>query len=100
MNMLNELETLVPAPANPLDVDEAVLEQNEKVIGITFPDDFVQYGLKYGSGQVSVKAYSWEIWSACRITYPKIVKEFHDTYYPMREALETYDISLGLFPEP
>jgi hypothetical protein len=98
--MFSELRRLLPAPHSPIDTDESFLARNTRALGIRFPKDFIAYGKRYGSGTISVKAYSWEIYSPFRPSYPKFVKHFFARQDAYRKACETTDLSLGLFPEP
>jgi hypothetical protein len=90
---------LLPVPASPVDLNESVLTQNESALGIAFPDDFVEYSRVFGSGVVDFGPYDVSIYSAFRPTYLEFCKKFHDINYEHREACETFDVPLGLFPE-
>ncbi len=68
-NKISELKTILKPPAKPLDCDEEMLARNETVLRIKFPNDFLEFGRIYGSGQIKT-AYTWEVWSPFRPTYP------------------------------
>ena len=97
--MLNQLRAILSPPNNPIDVNERILDENVKAIGVSFPVDYVEYSRIYGTGQVSVGKYKWEVWSAFRPRYLGLCQRFHDIWSEMREALETFHLPLGLFPE-
>jgi hypothetical protein len=99
-NFLEQIRTIVPVPASPIDVDEPVLRKNEAALNTRFPEDFVAYARVYGSGSVVAGPYSWEIWSPFRTAYPRIVENFAWIWGEVRDALETHEVPLGLFPEP
>ena len=65
-----------------------------------FPDDFVAYSTTYGSGTLRNGDDDCELPSVCRSTYPAIVEGFSSRNREFREAAETHDVGLGLFPEP
>jgi len=98
--MLDELTNLLRPPESPIDVDEAFLRLNEAAFGIAFPKDFVEYSRIYGSGTIGVTAYSLEVYSAFRPTLPRFVDEFRYCKGEFRKAMQTFDVGLGLFPEP
>jgi len=104
-----EIQKIMPPPANPIDVDPAVLQRNLESLKLTsgLPEDYLRYATLYGSGSPRIHydepglgPHSWDFWSPARPTYPEIVADFFDTKNQYREAMETFDIPLGLYPEP
>ena len=98
--MLNGLREILPLPDKRIDIDAAICERNQRTLGITFPNDFIEFGVTYGSGQIQAGSYTWEIYSACRSTYPAIVKQFVWIMKEEREAQEQFHLPIRLFPEP
>jgi hypothetical protein len=98
--MLRELRKLLPVPESPIDTDESVLAQNVEVLNVQFPEDYLSYGRVYGSGTISVRSYSWEIYSPFRTSYPQFVNDFVEAQSVYREAMDNFHVPLGLFPEP
>lgn len=96
---LTRLQALVPPPAAPIDIDDATLQANLKSLKTNFPSDYLQYAKLYGSGRMHAGPYDWEIWSPARPSYPATVKRFHRVWSQARDAMETKDVPLGLFPE-
>jgi hypothetical protein len=93
-----DLVRILPPPENPLDSEEALLSRNERALRIKFPDDFIEFGRTYGSGTVR-SAYSWEVWSPFRPTYPLIVLEFARIWNIFKDATEVSGVPFGIFPE-
>lgn len=98
-DFLTRLQTVLRPPSAPIDVDRKALWANIESLRISFPDDFLQYSLLYGSGTIRVGPYSWEIWSAARPSYPSTVANFSQIQSELRDALETHAVPLDLFPE-
>lgn len=96
---LARLQSLVPPPPAPIDVDDATLQANLKSLKTNFPSDYLQYAKVYGSGRIRVGPYTWEIWSPARPSYPLTVKKFYDIWSQLRNAAGTHDLRLGLYPE-
>lgn len=99
IDYLKQLAMIMPPPEAPIDVDTSILSMNIQEIGTNFPDDYLQYSMQYGSGEICVDPYSWEIWSPGRESYPATVKRFHELFAELRDALEASDLPLGLYPE-
>lgn len=99
-NLMGQLEAILPPPASPANADPEALRRNAQALKVTFPSDYVQYCVRYGSGSIDVGVYAWEVWSAARPTYPGIVARFSQIWGELRGALETADVPLGLYPEP
>jgi len=97
-NKIAELTSILPPPENPLDLDEAMLQRAERVLRIKFPTDFLEFSRTYGSGTIKA-AYSWEVWSAFRPTYPLLILEFSRIWNIYRDATEIRDVPFGIFPE-
>jgi hypothetical protein len=93
-----DLARLLPPPEKPLDYNEAMLARNQGVFRIQFPDDFVEFGRAYGSGTIKA-AYSWEVWSPFRPTYPLIVLEFARVWNLFKDAADVSGVPFGIFPE-
>ncbi len=98
--MLEKLKQLLKPPESPIDVDESVLQGNIVQLGVEFPEDFMAYSRVYGSGTISVTAYSWEIYSSFCPKFPKFVNKFFRREDSYRKAMDTDNLDLGLFPEP
>jgi hypothetical protein len=97
-NVVAELVKILPPPAAPIDSDESALQRNEQALRIKFPHDFLEFGRIYGSGTIRC-AYSWEVWSPFRKTYPLIVLEFARICNIFKAAMEVNDVPFGIFPE-
>src|SRR5438128_1827733 len=97
-NKMPEFVKILPPPVNPLDLAEPTLARNERVLRIKFPTDYVAFGRLYGSGTIK-SAYSWEVWSPFRSTYPLIVLEFSRIWNIFREAMDIDDVPFGIFPD-
>jgi len=104
-----EIQKIMPPPANPIDVDPAVLQRNLESLKLTsgLPEDYLRYAMIYGSGcpqlhdnDPEIGPRTWDMWSPARPTYPEIIARFYDAKNQFREAMETFDIPLGLYPEP
>jgi hypothetical protein len=99
--LLKKLQAIVPVPASPIDVGDVVMKKSMKTLKVGLPQDYLAYARIYGSGTVSCRVYSWEIFSPGRPSFPKFVSEFHDDQGVYRKAMDTFDeVDLGLFPEP
>lgn len=99
----------MPPPAEPIDVDPAMLQRNLISLKLTsgLPEDYLRYSMLYGSGVVEFydthpdwRTYGWDICSPARLSYPVNVASFFDVNNQYREAMETFYIPLGLYPEP
>jgi hypothetical protein len=97
-NQMSELKGVLPTPEKPLDCDEAILVRNQRILKIKFPADFVEFGRTYGSGEIKT-AYSWEVWSPFRSTYPLIVMNFARIVHSFRDAMQITAPPFGVFPE-
>ena len=97
-NKITELAKILAPPDAPLDQGEEWLERNQGILRISFPSDFVDFGRTYGSGEIS-SAYSWEVWSPFRPTYPLIVLEFSRIWHIYKDAMEVTDVPFGIFHE-
>lgn len=97
--MLDKLKGLLPTPKYPIHFDESILEKNQAVLGTEFPSDFLDFSRRYGSGSISVKAYEWEVYGALDSSFPQFVDSFRFSKGEYREAMETFDVPLGLYPE-
>lgn len=97
-NKIPDLLKILPPPEKPLDFEESMLQRNQSILRLEFPSDFVEFGKIYGSGTIK-SAYSWEVWSPFRPTYPLIVLEFARTWNIFKEASEINDVPFGIFPE-
>lgn len=98
--MLDELTCLLRPPESPIDVNETMLHENEATLGVSFPQDYVEFSRIYGSGAISVTAYSLEVRCAFRPNVARYVEEFRYCKGEYRKAMQTFDVGLGLFPEP
>lgn len=97
-NKTSELAALVSPPEHPMDFDDASLQRNQGILRIEFPQDVVEYARTFGSGTFDA-AYSWEVWSPARRTYPLIVLEFSRICNIFKEAMEIDDVPFPIFPE-
>jgi hypothetical protein len=97
-NVIAKLAKVLPLPKAPCDTDPKMLARNEGILRIQFPKDFVDFGKQYGSGTIK-SAYSWEVWSPFRPTYPLIVMEFARTWNIYRDSVGGTDVPFGIFPE-
>ncbi len=98
LNKMSRLRNVLTPPNVALDYDEKWLKRNESILRIQFPRDFVEFGKRYGSGNIR-SAYSWEVWSPFRSSYPLIVLEFSRVWNIYKEAMEIDDVPFGIFPE-
>lgn len=98
--MLNKLTSLIPMPTAPIDTSEKRLTAGSKALAVRLPADFLEYSRTYGSGTISTQAYSWEVYSVFRRTYPAFVAKFFSRQDTYRRAMETTHLPLGLYPEP
>ncbi|MEZ6057218.1 MAG: SMI1/KNR4 family protein [Planctomycetaceae bacterium] len=97
-NLIQELVKVLPPPSKPLDTDESLLVRLETCTRTPFPADFIEFGKVYGSGQIK-SAYSWEVWSPFRSTYPLIILEFARTWELFRDAMELGNEPFRIFPQ-
>src|SRR5579871_2413771 len=97
-NKMRDLIKILKPPSTPLDRDESALARAERVLRLKFPSDFLEFGRIYGSGTIKT-AYSWEVWSPFRPTYPLIVLEFARIWNIFRDSMEVHDVPFGIFPE-
>lgn len=95
--MFSLLSSILPIPFAPVQNDESVLLNNQEVLGIQFPSDFVEYSCTYGSGRIGNDAYTWDVVSGACPFYPRFVEEFRDTFSSCHEGS---DKELTIFPEP
>ena len=97
--MIGNLKKLLPIPITPIDIDESILQTNIAALKTDLPRDFIEYSRVYGSGGINVKFYTWEVCSAFRPSFPGFVADFFTCQAAFRDAMETFDIALGLYPE-
>lgn len=74
-----QLVALVPKPEQSIDIDPNVMHQNEKLLGVTFPSDYIKFALQYGSGELCLETYGWEIYSPARVNLPNFIARFRYT---------------------
>ena len=93
---MRELTKILPPPKKPLDYDEDALHVNHGIFQFDFPEDFLEFGRTYGSGEIKC-AYSWEVWSPCRRLYPFLVLDFAVVMNACKDEIE--DPPFAIFPE-
>lgn len=98
--MFDVLQTILPIPSAPVQNDERALRHNERVLGIRFPPDFVDYSCIYGSGEICDDTYRWEVIGRASPSCPTFVSEFRKTFSQLRDAYQPYTIPFHLYPEP
>ncbi len=94
----SELAALVSPPDAPLDFDKTVLQRNQGILRIEFPADAVEFAKVFGSGRFKC-AYTWEVWSPSRQTFPLIVLEFSRIFNMFKESMEIDDVPFAIFPD-
>ncbi|GAB4158226.1 MAG: hypothetical protein Tsb009_35380 [Planctomycetaceae bacterium] len=92
-------EELLIVPNAPIDTDESAIERSMGALGIRLPHDYLLFCDKYGSGSVFTAGKRFELISAGRVTYPDFVRDFSERQGQFRDAMETHDVGLGLYPE-
>ncbi len=102
--MFEELRALIPPPESPIDIAPAQVKLNESALGIRFPSDYLAFGSVYGTGRVFVHLdeesfYFWHIVSPGCSRYLEFVKKFSERHIEERDAYESFDLPLGIFPE-
>ncbi len=97
--LLEKLEPILLVPDKPIDTDTDTLEQNQQKMNVSFPEDYLEFSTLYGSGHFSADGRGIEFYSVGRVSYPDIVQDFFERQNEYREAMETYNVPLGLFPE-
>ena len=97
-NRFAELTKILPPPPQPADYDERYLQWNQNVLSTKLPDDFIEFGRIYGSGTIKT-AYSWEVCSPFRVTFPMFVLDFARTCQVYKDAAEPEGVPFGIFPE-
>lgn len=97
-NMIAELIKVLPPPNTPMDTDESLLGRLQRCVRIQFPADFIEFGKVYGSGMIK-SAYSWEVLSPFRPSYPLFIFNFARNQELYRDAMEIGDEPFRIFPQ-
>lgn len=97
-NRISDFVKIIPPPSAPGDFDEKLLKWNQNVLCTKLPDDFIEFGKVYGSGIIET-AYSWEVCSPCRVTFPMFVIEYARICHLYKDAAEPEGVPFGIFPE-
>lgn len=96
---LNALTNLMAPPGSPTHAEKNTLRMNERILGIKFPDDYVEFSRIYGSGRISVGKYWWEIIGAFDEKLPHFILAFISTRGGFRSQWSDVQPPIGLFPE-
>jgi hypothetical protein len=97
-NRVAELAKILPPPNAPLDRDESFLRRLENCTRIQFPADFIEFGKLYGSGTIK-SAYSWEVLSPFRPSYPLYILNFARNQELYRDSMEVGNEPFRVFPQ-
>jgi hypothetical protein len=97
-NRMSDLAKILPPPAEAPQFNEELLDWNQNKLSTLLPDDFIEFGRVYGSGTIET-AYSWEVCSPFRVTFPMFVMDFARICHLYKDAAEPEGVPFGIFPE-
>lgn len=60
----SELNSMLGSPDGPPeDIDDAIMKENVAELGLSFPDDFIQFARRYGTGDFCTGVYRFSVGS-------------------------------------
>ena len=96
----SELNSMLGAPERPPEeTNDAVLRENESELGLTFPNDFVEFARRYGTGEFCTEVYRFSVGSPFFRGWRQGCESWYKNNHYIR-GTKTTPAQPRMFPEP